>query len=336
MSGPPSVSVVMPAYNGRQLLPRSLPPLLDAVGDELLEVIVVDDSSSDGSAEWAAEQGARVLHTGGRLGPGAGRNLGARAARGDVLWFVDADVVVHRDAAARVREALREDGEVAVFGSYDDDPPAAGFVSQYMNLRHHYTHHAHAGEASTFWSGCGAVRREAFLAAGGFDAEGYDRPSIEDIDLGYRLRAAGGRICLDPRILCTHLKAWGAAEALRTDIFQRAIPWTRLLFERPEAAADLNVSSAERGRALVAAGLTASVLLALARVAPWWLPLPIFAGAVAVNRPLFDVFRRRRGLPFALAAMAWHQLYYLYSSATYALCWLEHRRHRSTPDPAGS
>ena len=67
------------------------------------------------------------------------------------------------------------------------------FLSQYKNLVHHFYHHRGKREASTFWSGCGAVRKQAFLDAGGFDVERYTRPSIEDIELGYRLIKAGGK-----------------------------------------------------------------------------------------------------------------------------------------------
>src|SRR5205807_8681242 len=61
---------------------------------------------------------------------------------------------------------------------------------------------------STFWAGLGAVRRDAFEAVGGFDAERYLVPSVEDIDLGARLATTGHRIELDPAVQGTHLKAW--------------------------------------------------------------------------------------------------------------------------------
>ena len=95
----------------------------------------------------------------------------------------------------------------AVFGSYDDAPAEPGVVSQFRNLLHHHVHQQGAGEATTFWAGLGAVRADAFRAAGGFDAERYPLPSVEDIDLGTRLSRNGGRILLDPLIQGTHLKA---------------------------------------------------------------------------------------------------------------------------------
>ena len=73
------MTVIMPVYNAVGFLEQTLPPLL-AMGDrgEVLEVVVVDDGSSDGSAEVARGLGAQVIRTGGRSGPGAARNLAAR------------------------------------------------------------------------------------------------------------------------------------------------------------------------------------------------------------------------------------------------------------------
>ena len=151
-------------------------------------------------------------------GPAEARNLGAQRARGDVLVFVDADVVVHADAFHRIRAALEADqGLTAIFGSYDDSPPAPGAVSGFRNLLHHYVHQSSPGPATTFWAGLGAIRRDAFLASGGFDAARYPRASIEDVELGIRLAEAGARIVLDPELQGTHLKEWGLGEMLRTD-----------------------------------------------------------------------------------------------------------------------
>ena len=86
-----TVSVIMPVYNAVQYITRSLPPLLEMQrrGD-ILEVIVVDDASSDNTPEVATGLGAQVILSGGQLGPGGARNRGAADASGDILWFVDA------------------------------------------------------------------------------------------------------------------------------------------------------------------------------------------------------------------------------------------------------
>ncbi len=324
-----AVSAIMPVFDGMGYLRESLPPLLALVeAGKLCEVLVVDDGSLDGSGAWAAERGAHVLETGGRMGPGAARNQAAEEARGDVLLFVDADVVIHPDAVDHALVAFERPEVVAVFGSYDDAPPDPAFASQYMNLRHHHVHHRAAGEASTFWAGCGAVRRAAFLACGGYDAERFARPSVEDIELGYRLRRAGGRIELLPAMQGTHLKKWTPWSVIHTDVVCRALPWSRMLIAEPEAAPDLNAGTAEQAKAVLA-GLFVLSLPAALQGGLWpAVTVALFAAAIVVNRGLFAVFRRRRGLLFAVSAMAFHQLYYLYSGAAYVLCWLEHRLGR--------
>lgn len=310
----------MPVYNGRDFIARSLPPLLamEARG-EVLEVIVVDDGSSDGTAAMASDMGARVLPSGGRLGPGGARNEAARHARGAVLWFVDADVIPHPDAAVALLAGFDADEVVAVFGSYDENPPARNFFSRYKNLVHHYYHQRAKEDAVTFWSGCGAVRREAFLAAGGFDVERYKYPSIEDIELGHRLIHAGGRIRMRRNVLCTHLKVWKFGNLVHTEIFRRAIPWSRLIVGAGEGIPDdLNVGRAEQVRAVIAGLLLLTVLAFASGKADITVLLAMFAVVLAANWSIARMFAERGGLLFAAGALLYHQFYYLYSAASFA------------------
>lgn len=334
----PTISVIMPVYNAASFLPRTLKPLAEALArGEIAELIAVDDGSSDSSRQLAADLGARVMDSGGRLGPGAARNLAARAARGDVLWFVDSDVIVHEGAVERVRAAFRAPEVWAVFGSYDDAPDDPGFGSQYKNLLHHHHHQKASAEASTFWAGCGAVRRAPFLALSGFDAGRYPWPSIEDIELGYRIRDAGGRIALDRSLLSKHLKRWTLPELVRVDVFRRAVPWSRLMLERGALTNDLNVSWLERSRAGLAGLLALSIGAAPLGLVPLWTPLALAGAAAAANAELVAMFTRKRGPLFALGAILFHQVYYLYSTAAFAWCWIEARTaSRRRPEPAAA
>jgi glycosyltransferase involved in cell wall biosynthesis len=332
----PTISAIMPVYNGRSFLGESLPPLAAMLSrGELLEIVVADDGSTDGSGELCRAHGARVVTTRGRKGPAEARNVASKQARGEIVWFVDADVVAHEDVARRLQQSFADASVAAVFGSYDDTPPWPAFASQYMNLRHHAVHHRSPGEALSFWSGLGAVRREVFLAAGGYDAARYSMPSIEDIELGYRLRESGGRILLVPEIQGTHLKRWTLKGVIETDIQMRALPWAKLLIERPEIPLHLNVRWRERAKALLAGLVLVSLPAALLGVLRWWAPLALFALAWAVNRPLFAVFARRNGIGFALAALAFHQLHYVYAGAAYVWCRLTHRPVRDAAASAG-
>lgn len=320
-----TLSVVMPVYNGLEYLKQSLPALLAAKDEAMLEVLVVDDGSTDGSAEYARECGARVLPSGGRLGPAGARNVAVREARGEVVLFVDADVVVHPDTVSRVIRAFPSPDVVAIYGAYDNRPSDPGFSSQYMNLRHHHGHQAPSEDAETFWSGLGAVRRDAFLAVEGFDAERYAIPSIEDIDLGLRLREAGGRIRRLPEIQAKHLKVWSLTGVIHTDIFCRGFPWARLMMENPGAFTDLNVQLGERLKALLAGCFWLSLAAVLIGWVSVWLPIVLFASAAYVNRDLLMVFARARGWWLALRAIAFHQLYYVYSGAVFVITALQHR-----------
>jgi GT2 family glycosyltransferase len=257
--GRTTVSVVIPVRNG----PKDIADCLAAIARSTrapTEILVVDDASVDDTAAVALSLGARVLRLPENVGPAAARNRGAELARGDILFFTDADVRVHPDTIDRAVAALtRTDEFAAVLGSYDETPSDPGFISQYKNLFHHWVHQHAKEEAQTFWTGCGAVRRETFLAIGGFN-EGYGRPSIEDIELGFRLRAAGCRIRLDKGMQATHAKRWTWFDLMRTDILLRGAPWIALMLRDRYAPSDLNLSIASKIATLFAIGFGVSSL----------------------------------------------------------------------------
>ena len=331
-----TISVVMPAYNCRSMIEASLRPLLEMqLRGEVFEVIVVDDGSTDGTAEAAAALGATVILTDGPRGPGSARNRGVRAARGDILWFVDSDVVVKTDACRHVRYALASPEISAVVGSYDDSPPARNFCSQYKNLVHHHYHQRSRGEVSSFWGGCGAVWKDAFLAAGGFDELKYPRPSIEDIEFGYRLKGSGGRIRLASELQGKHLKVWTIRGLLRTELRDRAIPWSLLLLRRGKLGDELNVAINERLRAVLACLFAAALLAGALDLITWLVPGMLLTAVLIANLEMLALFKRRNGLLFAFGGMLFHQIYYLYSTAAYCSCWLVVKCERIFAVPIG-
>jgi GT2 family glycosyltransferase len=327
-TGDTSLSVVVPVRDGGARLEQCLDALL-ASDSEPFELLVVDDGSTDGGASAAAcrARGVEVVELMRNFGPAAARNRGAERARGSVLLFVDADVVVRPDTLSRVAALFRGRPEVAaVFGSYDDEPAATNFVSQYKNLQHHFTHQQASEQAETFWAGCGAVRRAAFEAVGGFDERRYTKPSVEDIELGLRLRGAGYRIALDKGLRVKHLKRWTLSSLLRADIFDRALPWSRLILNGGGGMInDLNLRVRERACAALVGLAAALLVLACFFSAP---VAALLAGAAGValasvlilNLRLFRFFLARRGAAFAAASFVMLLLYYFYSGAVFALC----------------
>lgn len=328
----PTISVVIPVHQSATLLDDCLSHLM-AGTERPTECVVVDDGSTDASAQTALRHGAVVLSTDERRGPAHARNLGARAARGDIVLFLDADVRPAPDTIARARTAFIDDPALdALIGSYDDDPSSPGFASQYKNLLHCFVHQSANRTASTFWSGCGAIRREVFLAIGGFD-ESYDRPAIEDIELGYRLVAEGKKIALDPTLTVKHLKHWTLSGLIHCDIFDRAIPWTELIWRDRLMPDDLNLRMSQRvSVVLVLLLLLASLTLgaAVMAIGSWAtagvLLLGIFgiwsvgaAAIVALNHRFFEFLARQRGVVFAVAAVPMQIAYYLYSGGAFAV-----------------
>ena len=313
------ISIVVPVYNGSQGLRECL-SALTASSVPGCEIVVVDDASTDDTPSVAAGTGVRLLRLSSNLGPSAARNHGARHAQGDILFFVDADVVLMRGAVRRIGEAFKEHPELsALFGSYDARPRAEGVVSQYRNLLHHFVHQTGSPEASTFWAGCGAVRRAAFEAVGGFDET---RRCMEDVELGYRLRRGGYRIRLDKGLQGTHLKRWTLRSVIRTDTVCRAVPWARLMLEH-KVPNDLNIKPGQR--VSVALVLVAFIALLFAEFHVEWLALCAAAllGVAILNRDLYAFFYRQRGLRFALACVPLHFLHYLCSGVCYMYVWIE-------------
>ena len=240
----PTVSVIIPAHNAGLLLERVL-KALESSTHPAHEIIVADDGSTDDTPRLAAACGARVMHTASRSGPARARHPAARPATGDILFFLDADVCAYPDTIERVAQAFIDPALDALIGSYDDNPSVPDFLSQYKNLMHCFVHQTGCSEASTFWSGCGAIRRDLFLAYSGFD-ESYQRPAIEDIELGYRLLGGDRRLLLDPDLQVKHLKRWSFWGLLKTDILDRGIPWTELILRDQRMPNDLNLQLSQR------------------------------------------------------------------------------------------
>ncbi|MGA8218200.1 MAG: glycosyltransferase [Solirubrobacterales bacterium] len=305
------LSTIVPATNRPATLERCT-EAIQAAEDPPDEVIVVDAPAEAGPAE--------------------ARNAGARQATGEVLVFIDADVVVRADAFRRIRDAFeRDQGLSGVFGSYDDQPEAPGLVSSFRNLLHHHVHQSSPGPATTFWAGLGAVRRDSFLAAGGFDERRYRMPSVEDIEFGMRLTAGGEKIILDPDLQGTHLKAWRLGQMVRTDFSQRGVPWIGLLLrDRGRASSDLNLGWRHRLSALVCLlGLAALIRRRLRVVVAMAIAL------VAINRPFYSLLGRR-GPGTALAGVALHALHHLTAAAAVpvgAITHLLERRRAPAAEP---
>jgi glycosyl transferase family 2 len=306
----PTLSVVVPATD----CPPTLGSCLEAIHastDQPEEVLVVDAPRDAGPAE--------------------ARNVGASRATGDIVVFVDADVVVHGNVFTRIRERFEGTSLIAVFGSYDDSPSGPGNVSAFRNLLHHHVHQTSAGTATTFWAGLGAVRREAFLAAGGFDPLRFPSASIEDIDLGMRLAGQGAQIELDPSLLGTHLKRWRLTQMVRSDLLDRGVPWTLLLLRTGRQSSVLNLGWRHRVSAVLA--LVGTATFVRRRVIG---TAGVLGLLVALNHSFYALLWRRRGPIGAASGLLLHVLHHLTGAAAVPCALAVYARDCRFEDRAGA
>ena len=321
MPDDPLVSVVVPYFNAAATLRQCLDSVYRSEYPNL-QVIAVDDGSADGTYAAVADLPCHHVALPRQSGAAVARNVGADAADGEILLFLDADVIVSPDTIRRAVEALAADPDLtAAFGEYTAETVPTNFASVYKNLIHHYTHQTSREDAASFWCGCGAIRARAFRRVGGFD-ESYAAASVEDIELGYRLHAAGCRIRLDKSIRVTHVKRYTVASLIRSDVRFRAIPWTKLMARRNFFRADLNLKVHN-----VLSGLALVVFLCwLVGAAPSadpgdaaWIAGVTLALYVALNAGILLFVARRKSPLFLLGFAAMYMVTYLYSVVGFAL-----------------
>ncbi|WP_214107654.1 glycosyltransferase family 2 protein [Acrocarpospora catenulata] len=264
----PLVTVIVPTYNHARFLPLCLQAIQEQ-SHTPLEVVVVDDCSTDESAAIAEAMGVHVIRTPGNSGPAVARNLGAAWASGEILFFVDSDVALAPDAVATGVALLAADPELgAVCGIEDPDPLIRSTRTEdYRAHQHHYWSIAAEGDVSFLWSAIFAIRADVFRETGPFN------PALrytEEVDYGRRLseryrvritRAIHGRMGHD-RELTVLLRKLFHRGRLRVPLYAR-----RRRFAQ-------GYETASR-----AWGSLAAVLVLLT------LPLPLVAGPLAALVP---------------------------------------------------
>ncbi|WP_373479351.1 glycosyltransferase family 2 protein [Geminocystis sp.] len=312
------LSIVIPVYNGGENFHFCLDSIKEFAPSSV-EVIIVADGDTDGSRNLATEFDYQLLVNNISQGPATARNMGAKIAKSDLICFFDADVTINQNTIPLIVDFFAQNQDIsAIIGSYDDAPFADNFLSQYKNLFHHYNHQKGKENASTFWGACGIMRKKIFLEIGGFN-ENYRFPSVEDIELGYRLIKAGYEIRLCKDIQVKHLKKWTVISLLKAEIFYRAIPWTVLILKYQQIVNDLNLNWLNRFSIILVYFSILFILLSF-----WqkiFIPLILLNIIILliVNKNLYQFFWQKKGLLFALKVIPWHFLYFFYGGLGFVI-----------------
>lgn len=302
------ISVIMPAHRADTLFERSVQSIFKSDYEDF-ELIIV----ADGNDNIPQIDGCITLFVAENRGPAFARNLGASVAKGEILYFTDSDVELKTDTLTKVCKYFENETNIAMIGSYDDEPNNHSYISKFKNLSHHFVHQNAEIETNTFWGACGAIRKSVFDSLNGFDAEIYNRPCIEDIELGYRLSEAGFKIQIQKDIQVKHLKKWTLYSFLKTDLMDRAIPWTILLSKYKTLNHNkLNLNLKNKLNAILV------LLSMLVLVLNIWLSVALLFIFVIFNYKLF-YFLSKKGVLFSICSVAYLSLHYLVAMLGFVL-----------------
>ena len=292
------------------------------------ELIVVDDASADGSVAIAARYADTVVRLSGRAaGPAYARNRGVEVARGEIVAFVNGDVLVRPDTLSQMLNTLDTRPEIdAVSASNDDSAGATNFISEYWNLLFLFGQQRHSGRCAQFAPGCGAVRREAFIAAGMYDEWRYETECLESVELGERLLATGRAAVLSAELKVTHLKRWDFRSVCR-EVWHRGKLLTRSLgYSRTRALAPSDIVFTLSHALTPALALVGTLLLAGAFVAP---PHAVREAALALlvlsatNFPVHRFYAWKRGVRFAIASAPIHIVVQIVTAGALCTGWIQ-------------
>ncbi len=290
------VSVIVPAYNAEDVLPRCLLALEhQTMPQEQYEVIVVDDGSEDGTAEVARAHGARVLRLD-HMGPAAARNAGAELARADIIVFTDADCEPAPDFLERLMEPFDAPLVSGARGVYRTQQTS--LVARFVQLEYEERYQRIArieqeeGGVDALDTSYAAYRREVFLDANGFDTR-YRHAAGEDHELSFRLARAGHVFRFVPEAAVYHWHVESVRKYARRKF--RIGYWKAFLSKQhPEYALnDSHTTPTLKIQILMAALLPFALLGGFFLPAFWWMALALAALFLFSTFSLLKLIYRR-------------------------------------------
>jgi glycosyltransferase involved in cell wall biosynthesis len=311
--GGPLVSVIIPVFNAGHTVERCLTSVL-ASSYNRLEVLLVDDGSTDDTLDRASKYECRILRQPENHGAASSRNFGCREARGDILVFLDADVAIHPEGIGFMVEDLHERKLAsAVIGVYTKTQEVEGLFSQYQNLFTYFNHEQSGTTIAWFWTALGAMRKDIFAETPGFN-EKYRGASAEDMEMGYTLSRQGHRIAYDNRIKGVHLHHHGFGSLLRNN-FRKSADLVALIWRMSRQNKFAHGFSNRRNAYAMTAAMfvTAAALLSFLDVR-WSALFAASALALAAsNLPFYRFVRAEKGRGFVFKCVLLH--YFIYMTA---------------------
>ena len=302
----PVLSVVIPCYNAESTIGSVIQAVLEA--EPLpVEVVVVDDGSSDDSRRIAESFPVRVIANDGNHGPSHTRNRGAMASKGDIICFVDSDVLVPKNLFADLTEHMESRPDLCAANPViEPDSSHEDFFSDFLDLRLHYGFTSIRRRVTSLCTSCVAIRRRCFIDVGGF-LESAKWAVNDEVMLGWRLGQKGHEVLVLPDIRVKHLKNMTLGSWVRK-YFLEGYQWISMasIHLRQTGFGEvtrMTLNYTRPASAIIAALLTITVLGYLLFSTPVFFPLALLLALhVSVNARQILFFATHRSLayvPFA-------------------------------------
>ena len=189
------ISIIIPTFNASLTLKECLASIFSS-SFKNYEVIVVSDNSTDDSVKIASEFNTNIIELPENKGPGNARNEGAKIALGDILLFIDSDVIINKDSLSLIIDKFTSGKVEAIQGVYSHEPTYESSATQfYQSYLYYYVWSINKKYASTLVTGCFAIKKDIFNKFEGFDAN-MQKASCEDEKFGYSLIKNGYKILI--------------------------------------------------------------------------------------------------------------------------------------------
>ncbi len=302
------ISVIIPNYNGGSTIKTCLDSVYSSHHGNI-EVIVVDDCSTDNSVNIIRQFPCTLVQLEKRMGASKARNTGAEKGTGEILFFLDADCILATDTLSIAERALSREKNPIMGGTYEKIAFDDTFFSTFQSLFIHYSE-TKKQEPDYIATHALIIRADLFKKSGGF-AEHF-LPILEDVEFSHRMRSAGYRLTMNPEIRVKHIFDFNLFASLK-NAFRKSFYWTMYSLRRGDLLADSGTASVELKVTVVSfcLNLLCVLLFSFSGKSVFLIPLIFsFLFSLLINRRLLMSFYRSKGFAFAVLATLYYTMVY--------------------------
>lgn len=297
------ISVIIPTYNSSLTIAKVLKALYNQkdVPAAEIEVLVVDDCSKDNTIEEAEKFPARIIALLKNSGPAEARNTGAREARGEILVFIDSDVILKEGALEKIRKKFIDNPTIAgLTGIYAKEAANPSLFKNYLALRKYFNWYDPKREFISFLAvSLGAIKKDVFMEYGGFDNK-YRGADVEDFELGYRITEKYKIILADDIQGYHHFPGY---QKTIKNFYKRSFQWMELFAKRRKFSTEA-ATTRKRGIANMAGFISFFFLpLGIWRTCPFIAAILAFSFFVFSNMKFYRFALSEKGIFFMFCAL---------------------------------